>query len=672
MDSFLMNMLNINLMSSVFILVVLIFRKVFKKAPKALIMIMWAAVAIRLLCPITINTKFGLLPEKIVDRQESVVSSDVEKHAEAPYEKQVAYVFMGNEDYKVVRNVPTHADPVKAVEQHAVSTEKISKPETAAPVAASDEQKSETGIDIATIIMAAYAAGVLAMITYGIVSYVKVKRTCAAMIPVEKGSNIYICDEIRTGFIMGVFRPKIVLPSGLDKRTKAHVVNHEKMHLKHKDNIWKPLGYLVLTLNWFNPFVWIAYIGFAKDMEMFCDEAVIKTYNDNQIVEYSLALLNLSVNRVSMASLAFGEVNVKERIKSITTYKKPALVFASAATVIALVLTGCFVTNSGAEKKEEPAGSAVESKVEPVESEVEETIIESSEESFEELSAGYVEDYTEYYATEPTETTEELVFDGSSLPFERVDERCDLYTLTDGSDEYTIEVPDEEYYGKIIVTINGKSETLDSNTEWNSLDSAYLIKKDNCKLLITEPSMGENTGIDIYKIDGEKITYAQHYLCVYLDNVITSAYDFVVSESHVNGGCMHCINHFTLDTEGNLVPLSDVWTFNGYSPLCYKYYEDMSGKVVNNGEVTDEVKTIKAETVVKALCTDRNSYVDFETEDGDVVRVEVHEAERFLEDERQNGWFDHVNFVYSMKMDIGGGIKMYKDWMGNWVGPDGL
>ena len=369
MNTFLMNMLNISLMSSVFIIAVLIFRKVFKKAPKLLIMLMWAAVAIRLLCPVTINTKFGLLPEKMVDRQEKTITAP--KQAEVSDEKQVVYVFMGNEDLQLVRNNPiektekSNSEKVtQETEPVAVSADGFRTSVATEPVVAASEVKEtqveKNTISISLIVQIAYCVGVISMIVYGIFGYVKIRRRCATMIPIEKGSNIYICDEVRTGFIIDIFRPKIVLPSGLDAKTREHVVNHEKTHLKHKDNYWKPLGYLVLSLNWYNPLVWIAYISFVKDMELFCDESVIKRYNNSQICDYSIALLNLSTERVSMASLAFGEVNVKERIKIITTYKKPAMVFASAATAVALALTGCLMTNSKIEKNKETKAASEE------------------------------------------------------------------------------------------------------------------------------------------------------------------------------------------------------------------------------------------------------------------------------------------------------------------------
>ncbi len=426
MNTFLMDMINISIMSSVFIIAVLIFRKVFKKAPKLLIMLMWAAVAVRLLCPVTINTKFGLLPEKPIDRQEKTVPA-AKSRADAPADKQVVYVFMGNEDLQLVRHTPvkdeekttpenvtqtTKPDVVPADRSGApvaekpvsVSSDGSGKAVMAEPVATTvdvnDVKEEKSVISISMIVQIAYCAGVLGMITYGFVGYVRIKRRCSVMIPICKGSNIYICDDVKTGFIIDIFRPKIILPSGLDDKTREHVINHERTHLKHKDNYWKPLGYLVLSLNWFNPLVWVAYICFVNDMELFCDESVIKRYNKDQIFDYSIALLNLSTDRVSMASLAFGEVNVKERIKSITTYKKPALIFASAATAVALVLTGCLMTNSTSKEKEKTTES--EDSAEESVATIEETTVETTKTT---------DETEETSETTTVETTEETVED---------------------------------------------------------------------------------------------------------------------------------------------------------------------------------------------------------------------------------------------------------------------
>ncbi len=296
MRLFLENLINISLMAGVFTLAVLVIRQVFKRAPKALIMCMWALVALRLLCPYTIRTDFGVMPRKVIEQRSEITGE----------QPRITYIVMGKPAVTKIRPAKEKIDPYK----------------------------------VAGIV---WIAGSAVMLTAGAVSYIRLQRRIRAKIRIE--DNIYICDDVDTPFVVGMMRPKIIIPSNMDKKALDHVLNHERMHIRHKDNIWKPLGYILLSLNWFNPVIWIAYISFCKDMELYCDESVIKGYSKERAAQYLEALLNLSTSRNPVMALAFGEIGIGYRIRSITKYKKPAIALIVVCVITMAVATACFLTN---------------------------------------------------------------------------------------------------------------------------------------------------------------------------------------------------------------------------------------------------------------------------------------------------------------------------------------
>ena len=190
-----------------------------------------------------------------------------------------------------------------------------------------------------------WAIGIIAMLVYATVSYFRLQKKVCASLSVR--DNIWICDDIQTPFILGCFKPSIYIPSGTDEAQLPYIIAHENAHLKRCDHLWKPLGYLVLAIHWFNPLVWIAYILLCRDIELACDEKVIRGLNQNESISYSEALLSCSVNRrtVMVCPLAFGEVGVKERVKNVLNYKKPAFWIVAIAVVASIVLGVCFLTN---------------------------------------------------------------------------------------------------------------------------------------------------------------------------------------------------------------------------------------------------------------------------------------------------------------------------------------
>jgi len=187
--------------------------------------------------------------------------------------------------------------------------------------------------------------GIAVMLLYAAISFIRLQKRVRASLYLR--DNIWICDDIQTPFILGVFKPRIYIPSGTDEAQLPHIIAHENAHLKRRDHWWKPLGFLVLAIHWFNPLVWLAYILLCRDIELACDEKVIRELNQGESIAYSEALLSCSVNRkmVMVCPLAFGEVGVKERVKRVLNYKKPAFWIVVVAVIASVALAVCFLTN---------------------------------------------------------------------------------------------------------------------------------------------------------------------------------------------------------------------------------------------------------------------------------------------------------------------------------------
>ncbi len=302
------------------ILAVIALRAVFRRAPRGMICLLWALAALRLACPFSIRSPLSLVPD-----------------TEA-----------------VVERVVSIAAPVR--EQTNTTT-----PETAVPVPAENVDARPSGPDIAAWATAVWAAGTAGMLGYAAVSYIRLRQRVAASVRVK--GNIFLCDWIDTPFILGVFRPRIYLPSAMDRERYTYVLAHENAHLKRRDHWWKPLGFVLLAVYWFDPLAWAAYILFCWDLELACDERVIRDMGLAERKEYSKILLACAAGAVpSVCPVRFGGVGVKARIKSVLRYRRPALGAVIAGGVAAAVLAVCFLTDpaeSLAAVAEEPAPSPV-------------------------------------------------------------------------------------------------------------------------------------------------------------------------------------------------------------------------------------------------------------------------------------------------------------------------
>lgn len=319
MEEVLIKLLNMSMTAVWLILAVIILRAVLKKAPKYINLILWALVGVRLICPFSFESIMSIIPS--------------------------AEPIPSNIQYSSSPAIDTGFNAVNEIVNPAIS--------------AITEKPFVKGYDLLEIIIdfAGYVwiAGTVILLIYSLVSYFMLKRK--VKVSVRYDDNIYLCDNIKSPFILGIFRPKIYLPSDITAQQIDSVIAHEKAHIKRLDHVWKPLGFAVLSIHWFNPFVWLAYTLLCRDIEYACDEKVIKTMETEEIKTYSETLLSLSVPKRSLSAcpLAFGEVGVKSRIKSVLSYKKPAL-WIIIVSVVALVAVAIgFMTN--------PANSQINGKV---------------------------------------------------------------------------------------------------------------------------------------------------------------------------------------------------------------------------------------------------------------------------------------------------------------------
>ena len=187
--------------------------------------------------------------------------------------------------------------------------------------------------------------GVLVLVLYTLVSTLRLRHQVREAVRLQ--GNIYQSEQLASPFVLGILRPKVYLPYHMDSREAQHVLAHEQAHLRRGDHFWKPLGFLLLTIHWFNPLMWLSYAMLCRDIELACDEKVIRDLRREERADYMQALVACSVNRRRIAAcpLAFGETGVKERVKSVMNYKKPTLWVMLLALALSVVLAGCFLTD---------------------------------------------------------------------------------------------------------------------------------------------------------------------------------------------------------------------------------------------------------------------------------------------------------------------------------------
>ena len=305
-----LKLLNLSISASWLVLAVLVLRLVSKRSPKWMNVLLWGMVALRLMLPFSIESALSLIPSA------ETLSPEVVRFDPAP----------------------TITSGVEFID-NAVNPS-LSESFAAAPLA------SVNPLYVWTYLAGwVWLIGLGAMLLYALVSYLRLRRRVSVSLCVRE--NIYLCDAISSPFILGVVKPRIYLPSGLDEVQRQNVLSHEQAHLARRDHWWKPLGFALLAVYWFNPVLWLAYTLLCRDIELACDERVIRTMDESAVKTYSTVLLACSMPRkaVITSPLAFGEVGVKERVKNALHYKKPAFWVVAASVTVCIVVAVCFLTN---------------------------------------------------------------------------------------------------------------------------------------------------------------------------------------------------------------------------------------------------------------------------------------------------------------------------------------
>lgn len=318
--AFMPTLLNMSLTASVAIVLVILLRLLLKKAPKVISYALWAVVLFRLLCPVSIDSSFSLYNLFDAPTEESGTMTSVIEYVPSNI---------------VHTEYPSVALPVPGISDAINETLPQGEEQLRA-------DPLEGPIFIATYV---WMAGVLAMVIYSIVSYIRLRGKLSIVVPLR--DNIFIADDIKSPFVVGLFRPKIYLPCNLGDKEQEYIILHEQHHIKRLDHVMKALAFLALAIHWFNPLVWVAFILSGKDMEMSCDEAVVRKLGTQIRADYTASLLSLATGKRIIAGmpLAFGEGNTKDRIRNLANWKKPAFWVVLLAAIACVVLAVCLLTN---------------------------------------------------------------------------------------------------------------------------------------------------------------------------------------------------------------------------------------------------------------------------------------------------------------------------------------
>ena len=324
-----LKLLGLSLTGSLFALAVMLIRLLFRRAPRWIFCVLWGIVALRLLLPISIESSFSVVPE-------SVASGEIISGVGDRYVGKVDVYYENNAGYSDA--VDAGRQPIYSGEGYYVVTEQGSL-----------EAPTTVGDTIFPVLSWIWFAGVAAMLAYLTISYLLLRRKMAEATLLRE--NIWQCEQVDSPFVLGFVKPRIYLPYAINNSDMANVIAHEQAHIRRRDHWWKPLGFVLLAVHWFNPVLWVAYILLCRDIEAACDEKVIRRMEKDQKRAYSTALLNCSVHhrRIAACPLAFGEVGVKERVKRVMNYKKPAVWIVILMIAVSVLVSALLLTNPTAE-----------------------------------------------------------------------------------------------------------------------------------------------------------------------------------------------------------------------------------------------------------------------------------------------------------------------------------
>lgn len=286
---------------------VLILRLLLKKAPRWITLLLWAMVAFQLLCPFSLESRFSLIPSA------ETISPNI----------------MLDGTPSVQTGIPAVNDALNPLVQKAFTPD---------PFAGANPLQIWI-----PVFSALWLAGMAVMLLYTCLSCWRLHRKVSTAVLLR--DNVFQSEHVPSPFVLGILKPKIYLPFSLTGTEQSYVIAHEQAHLRRRDHWWKALGFLLLSVHWFNPLVWLSYVLFCRDVELACDEKVIEYLGDEQKADYAQALLTCSVHRPGVTALAFGEVGVKERVKSVLHYKNPSCWAVIAGVMVCVAAAVFFLTD---------------------------------------------------------------------------------------------------------------------------------------------------------------------------------------------------------------------------------------------------------------------------------------------------------------------------------------
>jgi len=323
LDRIFMEILDMSLQASAVIGVVIIARLLLRRAPKIFSYALWSVVLLRLLCPVSIEAPISLVPN-----MESVSESYTLQN------ENISILSAGAAAYQAIGDALNGGLGVQHIHTDEIGEEGMPKIVTAS--------WGEVWILFGQYV---WLAGIAGLLLYSAVTYVRLRKKLIGALPL--GENIYLADHIDSPFVLGICKPKIYLPSALGEAERGYIIAHEQQHIRRKDHIVKLIAYMALALHWFNPLVWVAYILFCKDMEMSCDEGVIRKMGGHIRADYSASLLNLATGRriLAVTPLAFGEGDPKSRIQNLAKWKRPLPWVIALSLLVCLTTAGCLLTD---------------------------------------------------------------------------------------------------------------------------------------------------------------------------------------------------------------------------------------------------------------------------------------------------------------------------------------
>ncbi len=540
MESVFLKLVNMSITASWLVFVIILLRLVLRRVPKWVMCLLWGFVAVRLLVPISFESVFSLIPNVETIPNDFLLSREPEIDSGIPIVNQVFNPIVT----ELLRPSP---------------------------------EASANPAQIWTFIAAnIWILGILAMVIYAGVSLFLIKRklreavrydgkpSCASsafgiaefMSPSVTNcySNIWICDHVSSAFILGVFRPRIYLPSDLEEEDRAYVIAHERAHLKRGDHIWKPLGFALLTIYWFNPILWVAYILLCRDIELACDEKVIKKLGVEIKKKYSEALLRGSVSRklITVCPLAFGEVGVKERVRSVLNYKKPRFWIMVVAVLICIGVVVCLLTN-------------------PLNTEIED----------EQLEAFLRETIVEYHTSEHTGDNF-IAVDWEIMKIEEKSKQTSIYMWV-LCEEYSYDKESKEMkeesggHSPTVITVEKEDDGYELVEYWNPKDGSYYAPsiREKFPIYLWGKAMDSQRTIDLQQERCRAQAKEYFRTMILLGGAYPEIPESLLTAEELNTGGIADIEPISVD---NLVVLGEKMTITDYKDLYGKPFAERAIK----------------------------------------------------------------------------------------------